>query len=122
MSNWWITSDNKTNMLRGVDVWDELGYRWNPISANGTDIGCRLPRDWILRFLRENKVARMDYNSLRYGTADIFTEREIARLDEIEQSAKYMEGDYQSREDSFQTSMNKGPIYTTGTKGGGRIR
>ena len=122
MSNWWITDDSQMNMLRGVDEWDELEYRWKPIAGDGTDIGCRLPRSFIIQFLRENKLARLGFNNLRYtGTVD-WTDREIARLDEIEQTARLMEPDYQSREDAFQKSMNRGPIYTTGPKGGGRIR
>jgi len=122
LSNWWITGDTKTNTLRGVDVWDEYEYVWRPIEGNDTDIGCRLPREFIIKFLRENKIARLGFNTLRYGNNVDWTEREIARLDELENTARLMEPDYQSREDAFQASMNKGPIYTTGTKGGGRIR
>jgi hypothetical protein len=109
-------------MLRGVDVYDEHEYLWRPIQGDGTDIGCRLPRSFIIQFLRENKVARLGFNTLRYGNTVDWTEREIARLDECEHTARLMEPNYQAREDAFQANMNKGPIYTTGTRGGGRIR
>jgi len=111
--NFWLLPDTGENMLKGTDTYDEEIQEWVP----DVDNPAKLPRDYITDMLLTNPIARLGYNDLR--NTPIWTEGEIARLDAIAGYCGTIPVDNQVDSDRFQARFNRGPIYTTGPRGGG---
>ena len=109
-NEWWIVP-NGTNMLSGLDYFNEETGQYD----NDPNNPARLNRIDIIDFLKRIPMARHSFNRL-YPT---MSDEEKLRLDEIAKASKFMERNPQTVEDNFQRRMNTQGIYTTGKRGEG---